>query len=81
MAPSSENIWATLTAGSTGPFLFVAVANQFHHQHLNPYINYHRPCCLPVITTNAKGKQVKTYPYKAMMTPFENLKSLDGTQQ
>ena len=81
MAPSSENIWATLTAGSTGPFLFVAVVNQFLHQHLNPDINYHRPCFLPVITTNAKGKQVKTYPYQAMMTPFEKLKSLDGTQQ
>jgi transposase InsO family protein len=57
------------------------LVNQFHQDYLNPYINYHRPCFFPVTTTNAKGKQVKTYPYEAMMTPFEKLKSLDGAQQ
>ena len=56
------------------------VVNQFHHHHLNPYINDHRPCFFPLITTNAKGKQVKIYPYQAMMTPVEKLTSLDETQ-
>jgi transposase InsO family protein len=53
------------------------VVNQFHQDYLNPYINYHRPCFFPVTKTNAKGKQVKTYPYEAMMTPYEKFKSLD----
>ena len=43
--------------------------------------NYHRPCFFPVTKTNAKGKQVKTYPYKAMMTPYEKFKSLDQPSQ
>ena len=50
--------------------------NAFHSQHLNPYINFHRPCCFPLTVTDAKGKQRKTYPYKQMMTPYEKLKSL-----
>ena len=31
--------------------------------------------------TNAQGKQVKTYPYEAMMTPYEKFKSLDQPRQ
>jgi transposase InsO family protein len=57
------------------------LVDQFHQRYLNPYINYHRPCFFPVIKTNAKGKQVKTYPYEAMMTPFEKFKSLDDAHQ
>jgi transposase InsO family protein len=57
------------------------LVDQFHRHHLNPYINYHRPCFFPVTKTNAKGKQVKTYPYEAMMTPFEKFKSLDDAHQ
>jgi len=57
------------------------LVDQFHRHYLNPYINYHRPCFFPVTKTNAKGKQVKTYPYEAMMTPFEKFKSLDDAHQ
>ena len=57
------------------------VVNQFHQDYLNPYINYHRPCFFPVTRTNDKGKQVKTYPYSAMMTPYEKFKSLDQPNQ
>ena len=44
--------------------------------HLNPYINYHRPCFFPEIIIDAKGKQRKRYPYDKMMTPYEKWKSL-----
>jgi len=57
------------------------LVNQFHHDYLNPYINYHRPCFFPVIKTNAKGKQVKTYPYESMMTPYEKFRSLHQPSQ
>ena len=50
--------------------------NRFCQDHLNPYVNYHRPCFFPVIVTDNKGKQRKTYPYRTMMTPYEKLKSL-----
>ena len=55
--------------------------NEFNQKYLNPYINYHRPSFFPVVTIDAKGKQKKTYPYKAMMTPYEKLKSLRDANQ
>lgn len=61
------------------PQRWAAELNGFHRQHLNPYLNFHRPCFFPVTVTDAKGRQRKRYPYDALMTPFEKLKSLpDG---
>jgi len=45
------------------------------------YINFHRPCYFPEITTNEKGKQRKTYPYEGMMTPYEKFRSLPCASQ
>ena len=53
----------------------------FHREYLNPYLNFHRPCFFPIVHTDAKGKQRKTYPYHAMMTPYEKLKSLPNAHQ
>ncbi len=58
------------------PQKWAPLINDFHQNHLNPYINYHRPCFFPVTITDSKGKQRKTYPFEAMMTPYEKLKSL-----
>jgi len=41
----------------------------FHREHLNPYVNFHRPCAVPVVTVAANGKRRRTYPRWA--TPFE----------
>jgi transposase InsO family protein len=49
--------------------------NAFHRDHLNPYINFHRPCFFPVVIIDAKGKSRKRYPYKAIMTPYEKFTS------
>ena len=57
------------------------LVNQFHQDYLNPYINYHRPCFFPVTKTNTKGKLIKTYPYEAMMTPYDKFKSLAKPNQ
>ncbi len=43
---------------------------------MNPYINFHRPCFFPEISTDDKGKQRKIYLYKNMMTSYDQLKSL-----
>lgn len=63
------------------PQRWAPLVNQFHQDYLNPYINYHRPCFFPVTKVDAKGKQRKTYPYKAMMTPFEKFLLLPRRSQ
>ncbi|VAW68768.1 Integrase, catalytic region [hydrothermal vent metagenome] len=55
--------------------------NAFNRKHLNPYINYHRPCFFPKTITDNKGKQRKIYRYKDMMTPYDKLKSLTDAGQ
>jgi len=62
------------------PQRFATLVNAFCCDHLNPYINFHRPCLFAETITDAKGRQRKHYPYKLMMTPYEKLKSLDQAQ-
>lgn len=63
------------------PQKWAPLINDFNEKYLVPYLNYHRPCHFAEIRTDKKGKQVKTYPYKNMMTPFEKFKSLDQPEQ
>jgi len=46
----------------------------FYEQHFNPYLNFHRPCGVAEISTNAKGKQRRVYRWYA--TPWEILRQL-----
>lgn len=55
--------------------------NAFHRDHLNPYINFHRPCFFPVVRMDAKGQSRKRYPYEAMMTPYDKFTSLPKPAQ
>ena len=43
----------------------------FYREHLNPYVNFHRPCGVPEITTDSKGKQRRVY--RRYATPWELL--------
>ena len=54
--------------------------NEFLHDYLNPYINFHRPCFFPVTYTDKKGKQRRCYPYDRMMTPYDKLRSLPDAE-
>lgn len=63
------------------PQRFAHVVNDFCREHLNPYINFHRPCLFAETITDPKGRQRKRYPYKLMMTPYEKLKSLPHAEQ
>jgi hypothetical protein len=47
---------------------------EFYEQHLNPYLNYHRPCGVPEVVTDTKGKQRRMYRWYA--TPWEILRQL-----
>jgi len=53
-----------------------SLLNIYHQDHLNPYINFHRPCFFPVSFTDQKGRINKKYPYETIKTPYEKLKSL-----
>jgi hypothetical protein len=46
-----------------------AAVDAFHRQHLNPYVNFHRPCAVPVVITAPNGKRRRIYTRWA--TPFE----------
>ena len=63
------------------PQRFATLVNAFCREHLNPYINFHRPCLFAKTITDAKGRQRKRYPYELMMTPYEKFKSLDKAEQ
>jgi transposase InsO family protein len=63
------------------PQRFASLVNAFCRDHLNPYVNFHRPCLFAETITDAKGRQRKRYPYKLMMTPYEKLKSLPKAEQ
>lgn len=63
------------------PQRWAPLLNDFHRQHLNPYLNYHRPCFFSETRTDSKGKERKIYPYKNLMTPYEKLKSLPQAKQ
>ena len=53
-----------------------AAITDFFKEHLNPYLNFHRPCGVPELVTNAKGKQKRLYRWYA--TPWEILRQLPG---
>jgi transposase InsO family protein len=63
------------------PQRFASLVNAFNREHLNPYINFHRPCLFAETITDAKGRSRKRYPYELMMTPYEKLKSLPHAEQ
>jgi transposase InsO family protein len=50
--------------------------HQFHTTHLNPYLNFHRPCGFATVSVDARGKRRKQYKGKDYATPYEKLKSL-----
>jgi DNA-binding transcriptional ArsR family regulator len=52
---------------------------EFYEQHFNPYLNFHRPCGVPELISNAKGKQRRVYRWYA--TPWEILRQLPGLAQ
>ena len=48
--------------------------DHFHRDHLNPYVNFHRPCAVPRILTAANGKRRRIY--ERWATPFELFREL-----
>lgn len=51
----------------------------FYREHLNPYVNLHRPCAQADVETDAKGKKRRYY--RRYQTPLETLLALEGAEQ
>ena len=51
-----------------------AAIAEFYTEHLNPYLNFHRPCGVPELVVNGKGKEKRVYRWYA--TPWEILRQL-----
>jgi hypothetical protein len=54
---------------------------KFFMAHLNPYLNYHRPCGFAVVELGARGKKKRIYRTEDYQTPYEKLTSLPDWQQ
>jgi transposase InsO family protein len=52
---------------------------QFYTAHLNPYLNYHRPCAQADVETDPKGRKRRRY--RRYQTPLETLLALPKPQQ
>jgi transposase InsO family protein len=52
---------------------------QFYTAHLNPYLNYHRPCAQADVEVDAKGRKRRRY--CRYQTPLETLLALPNSQQ
>ena len=53
--------------------------NRFYREHLNPYLNYHRPCAQAEVDIDDRGR--KRVRYKRYQTPVETLLALDNPAQ
>jgi len=62
------------------PQRWAPLINQFNHDTLFQYINFHRPCFFPKTIIDSKGKDKKLYPYDCMMTPYDKFKSIENAK-
>jgi len=53
--------------------------NDFYREHLNPYLNYHRPCAQADVAIDERGR--KRVRYKRYQTPLETLLALEKPAQ
>jgi len=57
------------------------LVQKFYTAHLNPYLNYHRPCGFATVSLDARGKRKRQYRLEDYATPYEKLKSLPAPAQ
>lgn len=54
---------------------------KFYARHLNPYLNFHRPCGFATESLDERGKRWRRYQTEDYRTPLEKLKSLERAEQ
>ena len=58
-----------------------AAIGKFYARHLNPYLNFHRPCGFATVSLDERGKRHRHYKTEDYRTPFEKLQSLERAEQ
>jgi transposase InsO family protein len=53
----------------------------FYARHLNPYLNYHRPCGFATVSFDERGKRKRKYKTEDYRTPLEKLQSLPEVEK
>lgn len=61
------------------PKRYSVFINTFYREHMDVYLNYHRPCGFATDKVDDRGKIVKKY--DKYMTPFERLKIIKDVEQ
>jgi transposase InsO family protein len=54
---------------------------KFYARHVNPYLNFHRPCGFATVSLDERGKRRRQYKTEDYRTPFEKLQSLEQAEQ
>lgn len=55
--------------------------HDFYAVHLNPYLNFHRPCGFATVEVDERGKRRRRYRAADYQTPYEKLTSLPKWKQ
>jgi transposase InsO family protein len=55
--------------------------HRFHMAHLNPYLNFHRPCGFATVSLDARGKRQRQYKREDYATPYEKLRGLEKAER
>ena len=63
------------------PSEYAEAVHKFYTQHLNPYLNFHRPCGFATVSLDARGKRLRQYKREDYQPPYEKLKSLPEAAQ
>lgn len=58
-----------------------AAIGKFYARHVNPYLNFHRPCGFATVSLDERGKRRRRYKTEDYRTPLEKLKSLERIEQ
>lgn len=61
------------------PGKYATRINQFYREHMDEYLNFHRPCGFATIKIDRRGKEKKKY--DTYLTPFEKLKAISEVAQ
>jgi transposase InsO family protein len=54
---------------------------KFYTAHLNPYLNFHRPCGFATVSLDGRGKRKREYKREDYATPYEKWKSLPDAEK
>ena len=61
--------------------LHAAALQNFYVEHLNPYLNFHRPCGFATVSWDERGKRQRKYKTEDYRTPLEKLQSLPEAER